>query len=63
LAQSGAAVALINIRLLIKAEVFATRFAAPAQGSLGSKAADRCALITTVRHSEAAVLGTKRDTG
>ena len=30
---------------------------------IGSRAADRCALITTARQSEAADLGTKRDTG
>jgi hypothetical protein len=32
-------------------------------GSFGSSPTDRCALITTARHSKAASQGTKRDTG
>jgi hypothetical protein len=52
-----------NFCHLIKATVSETDDAAPAHSRFGSKAADRCALITTARHSEAASPGTKRDTG
>jgi hypothetical protein len=55
--------AITTVSNLIKAEAVLIHHAAPAQSRFGSRAADRRALITTARHSEAAGLGTKRDTG